>query len=111
MHYKNGRAAKVGDLVVGRLYNTKGLVSGTLVSVTPGSDACSALVGFVTMSDPEKPDHYGHLVKFQGTQQHGNDGPKALTYYKQDYTHCANLLHVDDLATAAAELAQLRDQK
>lgn len=111
MHYKNGREVVIGDRVVGRCYNTKGLVSGTLVSVTPGHDACSALVGFVIVRDLEKPDAYGHLVKYQGTQQHGNAGPKALIYYVQDYTHCANLLHIDDLAECSQLLIELAGQK
>jgi hypothetical protein len=101
MHYKNGREAKVGDLVIGITYNTKGIVSGTLLSITPGSDQCSALVGFLqtTRLDEEGKKLYSRaaqVVKVQGTQQHGSMGDLAVTEYKQDYTHCANLLHADD---------------
>lgn len=112
MHYKNGREAKVGDSVVGRCYNTEGLVSGTLLSITPGNDACSALVGFLSLHLADGPQPYNvQLVKYQGTQQHGGAGPKALTYFHQDYTHCANLLHVDDLHSASELLTELKNQK
>lgn len=112
MHFKNGRAAKVGDRVVGRCYNTEGLVSGTLLSVTPGQDSCSALVGFLslTLADSQQP-YNGQVVKYQGTESHGGAGPKAITYYHQDYTHCANLLHVDDLFAAGDLLTELQHQK
>lgn len=46
-HYKDGTEAKVGDQVVGKLYNTAGIRAGTIISITPGADSCNAQVAFV----------------------------------------------------------------
>lgn len=46
-HYKDGTEAKVGDQVVGQLYNTPGVRAGTIVSITPGQESCNAMVGFL----------------------------------------------------------------
>ena len=101
MHYRNGREAKVGDLVVGRTYNVMGLVAGTLVSLTPGLDTCSAKVGFVkTVLLKEAQSVLSgapHLAVLQGTQQHGGAGPLAVSVYSEDYTEAGNLLHADDV--------------
>src|SRR5574337_620794 len=100
MHYKNGREAHVGDSVVGNVFNNKGIKAGTLVSLTPGPDSCSAMVGFLEVKQVEglTPSSlaYDTLVKVQGTIQHGSAGAVAVTYYKQDYTECKNLLHAED---------------
>lgn len=107
MHYANGREAKVGDRVVGRCYNTKGLVTGTLVSVTPGPDVCSAMVGFLDTRIGGTPLDWGsnRPVIVQGTQNHGATEPLAATFYLQDYTECKNLLHADDVPADGALLA------
>ncbi|HAR46245.1 MAG TPA: hypothetical protein DCS05_08795 [Nitrospiraceae bacterium] len=100
MHYKNGREAKVGDKVVGTVFNTKGIIAGTLVSLTPGTDACSAMVGFIDLeTDFTYPSTLQGIytpVRIQGTEQHGSAGPLAVSGYKQDYTECKNLLHAED---------------
>ncbi len=100
MHYKNGREAKVGDPVVGITYNIKGSIAGTLLSVTPGQDTCSALVGTIRVvhanTDGKFPRSAGVLVRIQGTINHGNAGEQVAVYYVEDYTHCANLLHAED---------------
>lgn len=109
MHYRNGREAKVGDLVVGRCYNTKGLVAGTLVSITPGMDSCSAKVAWQTTKILPTLDgaHFGIGV-LHGTAQHFSGGQLAITQCRDDYTECKNLLHVDDLASNAAVLAEIQ---
>jgi hypothetical protein len=108
MHYRNGREAKVGDRVVGRTYNEKGQVAGTLISLTPGQDSCSAKVGYLELvpldraqSDEFKASSVGFcgsdkIVAIQGTENHGNAGPVAVTRYREDYTHAQNLWHADD---------------
>jgi hypothetical protein len=108
VHYRNGREAKVGDRVVGRCYNTTGLVSGTLVSLTPGPDTCSAMVGFLETRVGSTPLAWGTCqpVIVQGTEQHGAKEPLAATMYKQDFTECKNLLHVEDVAADGALLAK-----
>lgn len=108
MHYKNGREAKVGDRVVGTTYNRKDQVAGTLVSLTPGTDQCSAKVGYLETVALENIHNktYGavgfvspadKIVIIQGTEQHGMYGKLATTIYREDYTQCSNLLHVDDV--------------
>ena len=103
MHYKNGREAKVGDLVIGKTYNTQNrTISGTIISITPGPDACSALVAFnelILIEDLQKREWIqanDQPVKLQGTENHGAKGKLAVINYRQDYTHCALLLHADD---------------
>lgn len=96
MHYKNGREAKVGDPVVGTCFNTPHKVAGTLVSLTPGTDACSAMVGFVEVVEVEAVQSYDVTCKVQGTEQHGSGGPRMASVYRQDYTECKHLLHAED---------------
>jgi hypothetical protein len=56
-HYKDGSEAKVGDFVRGVPYNVKDSqgepreVCGTLISITPGQDACNCMVAFVEELD------------------------------------------------------------
>ena len=99
MHYANGREARVGDHVVGRCYNTEKLVAGVLMSVTPGADACSALVGYLDVfpAEAQPGGLYTALCEVHGDQQHGAAGEKKVTRFRTDYTHCANLMHVDDV--------------
>jgi hypothetical protein len=100
MHYQNGREAHVGDPVVGRTYNRLGVVSGTLISLTPGLDACSAKVGFLRLVTPVPEGyqvHSGGVVAIQGTQNHGASGEKAATVYEEDYTECKKLMHAEDV--------------
>jgi hypothetical protein len=56
MHYKNGRAAKIGDRVV--VLNNGRPMGGILVEATPGSTSCNGRVvpepynaQYVTLSD------------------------------------------------------------
>lgn len=97
MHYRNGREAKVGDRVIGRTYNQKDLVSGTLVSLTPGPDTCSAKVGFLELQPLDGVTvPMVTPVAVQGTENHGASGPVAATVYREDYTEASNLIHADD---------------
>jgi hypothetical protein len=104
-HYKNGRLAHVGDPVVGKTYNRKGNVSGTLVSLTPGIDNCSAIVGFLEVvpmveAMAKATAYYDlankPLIKIRGDENHGSAGRLCATVYAEDYTHAGNLLHADD---------------
>lgn len=47
MHYKDGTEAKVGDLVKGTVYNTKGVIVGVMIGITAGSSACNCRVALV----------------------------------------------------------------
>jgi hypothetical protein len=105
-HYKNGRQAKVGDPVIGTVFNTKGTVSGTLMSVTPGSDFCSCLVGFLVTNpigvdaamDSAPPMAAVNKLRPVGhkSEQHGTVGQDMSTYFCQDYSECKHLYHADD---------------
>lgn len=46
-HYSDGTEAKIGDQVYGKMYNTLGVRAGTIISITPGSESCNAMVGFL----------------------------------------------------------------
>jgi hypothetical protein len=102
MHYKNGREAHVGDKVVGTVFNTKGIISGTLVSLTPGPDSCSAMVGFLVtkpveeLASPRSGMAMEHVVREQGSEQHGSSGVRIAICYLQDYTEVKYLLHAED---------------
>jgi len=110
MHYKNGREAKVGDLVIGKTYNTQDrTITGTIVSITPGIDACSALVSYVELkliSELTKLEYISpqDTIKIQGTQNHGSAGELAVLIHRFDYTHCGNLLHADDVFLSTPEV-------
>jgi hypothetical protein len=106
MHYKNGREAKVGDNVVGITYNTKGkILSGTVMSITPGVDACSVLLGYLSTIPMSVGDMQcsgvtvNTSVSIHGSIHHGRlgQGDAMVTIMKTDYTECKNLLHVEDL--------------
>ena len=40
-HYENGIEAELGDVILGKPYNTEHVVSGVVVSVTPGTETCN----------------------------------------------------------------------
>lgn len=47
MHYANGRAAKIGDLVRGRGYNVKHEIIGKLIEAHPEASSCNCQVAHV----------------------------------------------------------------
>ncbi|MHB8440417.1 MAG: hypothetical protein ACYDD4_14850 [Acidimicrobiales bacterium] len=111
MHYKNGREAKIGDPVIGKVYNQAGPVAGTLVSLTLGSDNCSAQVEWIGVEKVEagapllqrKPPPNAVMMEFtrmRGDEQHGAGGTPVRLMLCRDYTHAANLLHVADVLAA-----------
>lgn len=51
-HYADGTEAKRGDHVQGKPYNTPHEVTGVVVGVIPGSEACNVRVAFAR---PRKP--------------------------------------------------------
>ncbi len=99
MHYKNGREAHVGDQVVGKTYNTGDkTIAGTLLSLTPGTDACSCVVGYLDLVEPDKAGT--DPIQIKGTEQHFASGRQMATVFRYDYSECKNLLHADDVAQA-----------
>jgi hypothetical protein len=105
MHYRNGRKAQVGDPVVGKTYNTGGaVISGTLISLTPGPDACSCEVGYLAVQPAEARED--RPVRLAGSEQHGASGARVVIGYRSDYSQCNNLLHAED-ALAVEETTRL----
>lgn len=54
MHYSNGRAAKVGDLVRGKGYNIKHEIVGLLLSANAAATACNCTVATVSSGSQVK---------------------------------------------------------
>ncbi len=62
-HYADGSEAKVGDQVVGKLYNSgPAPKAGVIISVTPGAESCNAMVQF-TEAVPYEADPGGEDAK------------------------------------------------
>lgn len=76
-HYKDGTEAKVGDQVVGRLYNTEGTRAGTIISITPGAESCNAMVAFIEAVpvDPAADNPIASRVPRMAVHEHIGDDP------------------------------------
>lgn len=103
MHYKNGREAKVGDLVVGTTYNLKGLQIGILVGITPGTDCCNCRVACVRAFSPNDPSN--------GTtgMVHSEQGVTTLVTMGVDYSACKDLYHAEDAFALLESVPQVVD--
>ena len=58
MHYANGRAAKLGDIVRGKGYNVKHEITGRLISAQPENTSCNCTVAYVGIDSVVNFDHY-----------------------------------------------------
>jgi len=91
MHYKNGRAAKAGDLVRGKGYNIKHEIVGVLIYANPGSSACNCQVATVSTRSAvkcyaypvEEPTASGELVFGQKFPNASYAGVEATLEYGQ----------------------------
>lgn len=105
MHYKDGTEAKVGDLVKGTVYNTKGVIVGVMLGITPGSNACNCRVALVRQrplgdnvlpyGSPTSP-HVGAVFTGEGyelvhREGSGPDMTGSLVGVKVDYSQCDHL--------------------
>jgi hypothetical protein len=54
-HYKNGRAAHVGDEVIGQGYNVKHPITGVVVGITPGASSCNVEVAHARLRRSYQP--------------------------------------------------------
>lgn len=73
MHYANGRAAKIGDLVRGKGYNLKHEFTGVLLFANPDAPACNCQVATVTAPGSwEKGRAYGSY--FSGMMRPNDEG-------------------------------------
>jgi hypothetical protein len=110
-HYKDGSEAKVGDQVVGKLYNSgPELKAGVIISITLGVESCNAMVQFTEarpLEDeiklPEAPRMAvfaersasassspndaprAALTRFIKGEQHGSSGPRFVLFTCADY--------------------------
>lgn len=81
-HYRDGREAKLGDLVVGTTYNRSGRkIVGQVTSITPNSESCNLRVSFVSEVDPDS--MYGVLSGF--ITQIGSAGKRVVLRADEDY--------------------------
>ena len=110
-HYADGTEAKVGDQVVGKLYNTEGKRAGTIISITPGAESCNVQVQFteaVEVKDGGALTPRMAVVEqmSDGTskaiaravlgEQHGTSGPKFLLHVCADYCATNELTKVGE---------------
>jgi hypothetical protein len=95
MHYKDGTAAKVGDLVKGTAYNTKNpdgsprVLYAQMLKTTPGSETCNYVVAFVVV--PLKPEEERFIrdnsLSYAFPLVCTQDGAQRLVA-KSDYSEC-----------------------
>lgn len=79
MHYANGRAAKIGDLVRGKGYNLKYEFTGILVFANPGVSACNCQVA--TVGEHAKQVWQQTLIHIPaGFDAKGNVTPNSLEH-------------------------------
>lgn len=92
MHYSNGRAARVGDVVRGKGYNIKHEIVGLLLSANPGSLACNCSVATVSIGSQLKCNgwikadgafEFQHSILADGTLAPGPSEVIATTEYGQ----------------------------
>jgi len=92
-HYKDGSEAKVGDHVVGKLYNSgPEPKAGVIISITPGTESCNAQVQFCEAKPvedefklPEAPRMANGQTRMVQGEQHGSSGPRFVLFTCVDY--------------------------
>ena len=119
-HYKDGTEAKIGDHVVGKLYNTAGVRAGTIVSITPGVDSCNAMVGYVeavpmpadgkpkvpgmalrdTLADGEDAGKRVPIMRVAKTEAHGSAGAEFAFF------ECADYCAINELTKVGPDVAE-----
>ena len=101
-HYRDGTEAKVGDLVSGKSYNRNGkVITGTVISITKGSESCNCRVAFVEEIDMEKV--YGHIsASVSSVGVSGEPLRRAFFTVAEDYgeTRAFDLIARPEEATA-----------
>ncbi len=111
-HYKDGTEAKVGDQVIGKLFNTDGIRAGTIISITPGSESCNAQVQFTEAAMYGSSDKVprmalcagGALVPPRDVQgvNHGTEGPVFQLFTCVDYCDVSGLTRADRVGPPGA---------
>lgn len=94
-HYKDGSEAKVGDQVVGTLYNSGSEPkAGVIISITPGAESCNAMVQFTEALPiaaegapvlPDAPRMATGQTRLVKGEQHGGGGASFVLFSCADY--------------------------
>ena len=102
-HYKDGTEAKVGDHVTGHLFNSgPGLKAGTIISITPGSESCNAMVQFTEATSTDATprmavrgvDGFVAATRDVQGESHGTAGPVYHLFTCVDYCDVSGLTKV-----------------
>lgn len=95
MHYKNGREAKLGDPVVGRVGSN--VIAGTIVSMYPGATSCNVSVSTRTLQSLGT----GVQTLYQTTKLVTDaDGKSHLLGDGETTANCDQLVHAEDAMAA-----------
>lgn len=98
-HYRDGTAAKVGDVVRGKGYNVRDKagnlkeIVGTVVGVTPGSDTCNIQVAHV-VTEPLAAMPSSYFFRQQENvvigcgPEGGTAGPQIAARVSLEYGQC-----------------------
>jgi len=102
-HYADGTECKLGDFVKGRLANTEGVVAGTVISITPGAQACNAKVRFTKVGSagpavdmmPIAPRMAVGRPVLLHSMNHNSSGELQTIWDCEDYADIQNLTRID----------------
>lgn len=102
MHYKNGREAKVGDVVVGKGYNVKNAkgelatIGGVVVGITPGAGTCNIRIAnrFVPWGSNQLQNVTYAVLLANG---------QIPLHCDIEYGQCDHFLHVEDAVNGEAQ--------
>jgi hypothetical protein len=98
MHYANGRAAKIGDLVRGKGYNLKHEFTGVLIGASPAATACNATIATVTAKpDYAKNRNMGSGFALPAAPKSDGTGFEAFTGNLPSVTPCTEYSQLDFL--------------
>lgn len=96
MHYANGRAAKIGDLVRGKGYNLKHEFTGVIIQANPTGTACNCQIA--TIAPPPSIDAKRNMgSSFFGTLQATKDGTgwELVASHPNVIWHCTEYGQLD----------------
>ncbi|MDR3459567.1 MAG: hypothetical protein P4N60_19225 [Verrucomicrobiae bacterium] len=107
MHFKNGREAKLGDQVIGRISGN--VIAGTIVALFPAATSCNVTVRTASAHplSPGLPTFYGNpmiSVDADGKTHQVNDSNPCCNV--ADLLHAEDALAEVEKAMAAAVPAQ-----
>jgi hypothetical protein len=95
MHYANGRAAKMGDLVRGKGYNLKHEFTGVLVGANPEGTTCNATIATVTAAHDYKRLSTGSTFTLPAKVKEDGSGFEAFAYSQPQVSSCIEYSQLD----------------